>query len=56
MLFEYFNLMEEGALIRKAVNASLDANVRTHEIRVEGGGTYGTDAVGARIADYIRRA
>lgn len=56
MLFEYFNLMEEGALIRKAVNASLDANVRTHEIQVEGGATYGTDAVGAWIADYIRQA
>ena len=29
MLFEYFDLKEEGALIRKAVDASLDANVRT---------------------------
>ncbi len=37
MLFEYFDLKEEGALIRKAVNASLDANVRTPEIQVEGG-------------------
>lgn len=32
MLFEYFGLKEEGALVRKAVNASLDANVRTPEI------------------------
>ena len=27
MLFEYFDLKEEGALIREAVDASLDANV-----------------------------
>ena len=37
MLFEFFDLKEEGALIRKAVDASLDANVRTPEIQVEGG-------------------
>lgn len=56
MLFEYFNLAEEGSLIRKAVNASLDANVRTPEIQVEGGAHYGTDAVGRWIVDYIRKA
>ena len=32
----YFDLKEEGALIRKAVDASLDENVRTPEIQVEG--------------------
>lgn len=53
MLFEHFDLVEEGALIRRAVNASLDANVRTPEIQVEGGAAYGTDAVGAWIVDYI---
>ena len=47
MLFEYFNLKEEGALIRKAVDASLDANVRTPEIQVQGGEKYGTKEVGA---------
>ena len=56
MLFEYFNLAEEGALIRKAVNASLDANVRTPEIQVEGGAHYGTKEVGAWIVDYIKNA
>ena len=56
MLFEYFNLKEEGALIRKAVKASLDANVRTPEIQVEGGAKYGTKEVGAWIVDYIRKA
>ncbi|MCF0172986.1 MAG: 3-isopropylmalate dehydrogenase [Bacteroidales bacterium] len=56
MLFEYFNLKEEGALIRKAVNASLDANVRTPEIQVEGGAKYGTKAVGEWIVNYIKEA
>ncbi len=56
MLFEYFNLTEEGALIRKAVKASLDANVRTPEIQTEGEPFYGTHEVGAWIADYIRNA
>lgn len=56
MLFEYFNLKEEGTLIRKAVNASLDANVRTPEIQVEGGAKYGTKEVGAWIVDYITKA
>ena len=56
MLFEYFNLMEEGALIRRAVTASLDANVRTPEIQVAGGAVYGTREVGAWIADWIRNA
>ena len=56
MLFEYFNLMEEGALIRRAVTASLDANVRTPEIQVAGGAKYGTREVGAWIVDWIRNA
>ena len=56
MLFEHFGLKEEGALVRKAVDASLDANVRTPEIQVEGGPRYGTKAVGEWIVDYIRKA
>ena len=56
MLFEYFDLKAEGRLIRDAVNASLDANVRTPEIQVEGGAKYGTKEVGAWIVDYIRKA
>ena len=55
MLFEYFNLTDEGALIRRAVDASLDANVRTPEIQVEGGAKYGTKEVGAWIVDWIAR-
>ena len=56
MLLEHFDLTAEGALIRKAVDASLAANVRTPEIQVEGGSHYGTREVGAWIVDYIRKA
>lgn len=55
MLFEYFNLKEEGNLIREAVDASLDANVRTPEIQIEGGAKYGTKEVGQWIVDYINK-
>ena len=55
MLYEYFDLKAEGALIREAVNASLAANVRTPEIQVEGAPQYGTLEVGAWIVDYIRQ-
>lgn len=56
MLFDYFDLKEEGALIRRAVAASLDANVRTPEIQVPGGAKYGTKEVGAWIVNYIKEA
>lgn len=55
MMFEYFGLKEEGSLIRKAVDASLDACVRTPEIQVEGGVVYGTREVGQWIVDYLQR-
>ena len=56
MLLEHFGLDKEGALIRQAVTASLDANVRTPEIQVEGGTQYGTKEVGQWIVDYIVQA
>lgn len=56
MLFEHFDLKNEGELIRTAVDASLDANVRTPEIQVEGGANYGTKEVGEWIVDYIKKA
>ena len=56
MLLEHFDLNEEGRLVREAVNASLDANVRTPEIQVEGGEKYGTKEVGSWIVNYIRKA
>ena len=56
MLLEHFGMYKEGALIRQAVTASLDANVRTPEIQVEGGAKYGTKEVGQWMVDYIVRA
>lgn len=56
MLFEHFDLRQEGALIRRAVDASLDAGVRTPEIQVEGGPRYGTKEVGEWIVRYIRQS
>ena len=55
MLFEHFNLVEEGTLVRKAVDASLAANVRTPEIQVDGGPAYGTREVGQWIVEWIKR-
>ncbi|MBR5656348.1 MAG: 3-isopropylmalate dehydrogenase [Prevotella sp.] len=56
MLLEHFGLNDEGALIRQAVDASLEQNVRTPEIQVEGGPHYGTREVGEWIVDYINQA
>ena len=56
MLLEHFGLDKEGTLIRQAVTASLDANVRTPEIQVEGGAQYGTKEVGQWIVNYIVQA
>lgn len=54
MMFEYaFGLMDEGKLIREAVNVSLEANVRTADIQVDGVAPYGTKEVGAWIVNYI---
>lgn len=55
MLFEYFNLTNERTLIRQAVDASLDANVRTPEIQVEGAPKYGTKEVGEWIVNWIEQ-
>lgn len=53
MLFVYFGLKEEGELVRRAVNASLDAGVRTPEIQTAGGAAYGTREVGEWIVNFI---
>ena len=55
MLLEHFGLHDEGALVRKAVDASLDANVRTPEIQIEDGEQYGTKEVGSWIAQCIEQ-
>ncbi len=53
MLFEYFGLKEEGEVVRRAVNASLDAGVRTPDICEPGAPAYGTREVGEWIVRYI---
>lgn len=54
-MFEYaFGLMEEGACVRKAVSASMDAGMVTADIS-HGGVGYGTAQVGDWIAEYISR-
>lgn len=56
MLLEHFGLQEEGSLVRRAVNASLEQHVRTPEIQVEGGDHYGTREVGEWIVRFICEA
>lgn len=56
MLFEHFGLTNEGKLVRQAVDASLDANVRTPEIQVPDAPHYGTKEVGEWIVQFIKTA
>lgn len=56
MLFEHFGLAEEGAAIRRAVNASLEAGVRTPDIQAAGGRAYGTREVARWLAEYVSKA
>ncbi|MDP4239217.1 MAG: 3-isopropylmalate dehydrogenase [Bacteroidota bacterium] len=53
LMFEYaFGLMEEGALIREAVTASMDAGVVTEDI-ADNSKAYKTTDVGEWIVNYI---
>lgn len=57
MMFEYaFNLMDEGALIRKAVNASMDAEFVTEDIANDKSKAVKTSQVGDWLADFIVKA
>jgi 3-isopropylmalate dehydrogenase len=51
MLFEHFGMQKEGALVRRVVNESLDAGVRTPDLLP--GSTYGTAAVGRWLVNRI---
>jgi 3-isopropylmalate dehydrogenase len=54
LMFEYaFNLKEEGALIRQAVNASLEADYVTEDICADGS-AHSTTEVGEWLLGYIR--
>ena len=56
LMLEYaFDLKEEGALVRKAVAASMEAGYVTEDIAA-GGAHYGTREVGDWIAAYICKA
>jgi len=53
LMFEYgFGLMEEGAMIREAVNASMEAGIVTEDI-ADGGKAYSTSEVGEWIREYL---
>ncbi len=55
LMFEYaFEMMEEGALIREAVNASLEAGIVTEDI-ANGDKAYSSSEVGEWITNYIRK-
>lgn len=54
MMFDYaFGLKTEANLIKAAVDASMDANVRTQDIQVEGEKPYSTYEVGEWLVNYI---
>lgn len=54
MMFEYaFGLKNEAQLIRNAVDASMNQNIRTEDIQIEGQKPYSTSEVGEWIVNYI---
>ena len=55
MLLEHFHLNDEAQLIRRAVDASLAANVRTPDIQADNAPHYGTREVGEWIVNYINQ-
>ena len=55
MMFEHFEMKEQAALIRDAVNASLAEGIRTPDIQTEGKKPYSTVEVGKWLVDYIER-
>ena len=55
MMFDYaFNLKEEAALIRKAVDASMSEHICTADIQTKGEKAYSTSEVGEWIVKYIQ--
>lgn len=57
MMLEYaFGMQEESALIRQAVDASMEQNIRTQDIQVEGEKNYSTSELGEWLVNYIKTA
>lgn len=55
LMFEYaFNMLDEGALIREAVAASMDAGIVTEDI-ADGAKAYSTSEVGEWIVNWIEK-
>jgi len=56
LMFEYaFGLMEEGALIRQAVAASMEAGCVTEDITIAGQTAHSTSQVGEWLVEYIQK-
>lgn len=56
MMFDYaFGLKKEAELIRRAVEASMNDNIRTQDIQVEGQKPYSTSELGEWLVGYIGR-
>lgn len=53
MMFEHFGLTAEGACIRRAVEASMQAGVVTPDLRPGGKSGYGTKAVGEWLVNAV---
>ncbi len=56
LMFEYaFGMMEEGALIRQAVAASMEAGCVTEDITIAGQTAHSTTQVGEWLVEYIQK-
>ncbi|MDE6380824.1 MAG: 3-isopropylmalate dehydrogenase [Muribaculaceae bacterium] len=53
MLLEHFGLEDEGNIVRKAVDASIEQGVVTPDLGKDGRSDYGTKAVGHWLTDWI---
>ena len=53
MMFENFSLLEEGKVIREAVNSALEKGIVTEDL-ADGGKAYGTKEVGDWLASNIQ--
>lgn len=56
MLFEHFGLVDEGRIVREAVDASIKNGVVTPDLGKEGKSDYGTVAVGNWLSSWISSA
>ncbi|MCH5234566.1 MAG: 3-isopropylmalate dehydrogenase [Muribaculaceae bacterium] len=52
MLLEHFGLIQEGKVVRDAVQASIENSICTPDIQKKNGNIYTTDEVGEWITDY----